>query len=79
MAKQNFISPDQLQKNAIKDMLEGEEPTTEVDWMKLCNYWAANTAAGLEENLCKLMRSLYIAPLSDDSIKQIAEYQAIRK
>jgi hypothetical protein len=72
--RRGYISPNDLQANAIKVMLEGKAPVTERDWQLLINYWAANISVA-EADICKLMKRLFDCPISDDDIKQIAEYQ----
>jgi hypothetical protein len=73
--RREYISPNDLQANAIKIMLEGKEPVTERDWQMCANFWAANVAVA-EVEICKLMKRIFDCPISDDDIKQIAEYQA---
>ena len=75
----DMISPNDLNRAAQADMLDGRVPRTERDWGLIVNYWAANIGAGLEEPTCKLLSRLYQCPLSDCVVEQIANFQAERK
>jgi hypothetical protein len=73
-----MISPNDLQANAIKVMLEGKEPVTERDWQLCVNFWAANVSVA-EIEICKLMRRLFNCPISDEDIAEIATFQVKKK
>lgn len=72
-------SPNDFQAAAIKNMLDGEQPTTTKDWQLCANFWAFNAAEGLEREICKLMRLMFSCPLSEADVIAIADYQAARK
>jgi hypothetical protein len=73
-----MISPNDLQANAIKVMLEGKEPVTERDWQLCVNFWAANVSVA-EIEICKLMRRIFNCPISDEDIAEIATFQVKKK
>ena len=74
----NLVSPNEMMAKAKEMMLDGREPGTTLEWMLIVNFIAFNSAAGLEVEICKLMKKLYDIPLDDDEIVFIAEEQAKR-
>lgn len=70
-----FVSPDQVMQAAKDHMLNGREPASNDDWAKVVNFIAFNMDAALADTICKVMKSLYDIPLSDDEISDIVEFQ----
>ena len=82
MDKSVMRSPDEVMSAAIEMMLDGKEPTTLHDQMRLVNFIAVNTAPGLSLATCRLMKVLYPTQLglvSDASIEQVVEFQESRR
>lgn len=75
-AKPTLVSPNDMQEAGIDIMLDGRQPKTEEDWLRLCNFWACNSHHGVEESICKLMALMFDAPIRDDQIVYIAQMQA---
>jgi hypothetical protein len=74
-----MVSPNELQGGAKDAYLDGKEPKTQRDWMLCVNFWAANISHDLEESACLLMKRIFSCPLSDDLVKEIAQFQANAK
>jgi hypothetical protein len=71
----NMVSPNQMIAEAKKQMLDGNEPTCTTDWMKIVNFVAFNTGAGVEKEVCFILKTLYDIPLSRKEIAEIVEFQ----
>lgn len=74
-----FISPNEMMKAGKNSMLDGREPSSKEDWVRLFNFFAVNISQGLEEQTCLLLGRLYYSPLTDDEIKSIAQFQHSEK
>ena len=70
-----FRSPNEMMDAAKQNMLDGDEPVTVEDWEKVFHFLAANIHSSVALSACKLMRSLYNAPLDDEVITLIVKYQ----
>jgi len=75
----NQTSPDELVTEARKQMLDGKEPKTYKDWALIMNFLAFNLERESCLIGCKLIRTLYNMPLSDDQVRSIVDYQQARK
>ena len=73
-----LVSPNQMHKAACDAMLEGRLPTSESDWVRVVNFYAANTAAEIQPAglvfLCKIMGCI----LPEKYITDISAYQVAR-
>jgi len=74
-----FVSPDQVMQAAKEQMLNGQEPQSHVDWVKIINFVAFNMDASLADSICKVMKTLYDIPLTDEEISDIVEFQSERR
>jgi hypothetical protein len=74
-----MVSPAELHRAACAEYLDGRSPTTRTEWQYCVNYWAANLAAGLEVEACKLLGLIMECPLSATEISEIAAFQAGHK
>lgn len=74
-----FVSPDQVMQAAKDQMLNGQEPKSHVDWVKVINFVAFNMDAILASSICRVMKTLYDIPLTDDEIEEIVEFQNERR
>lgn len=79
MPNGKLISPNQLQEAAIAMMLGGAPPTTDREWILCVNFWAANIQAGLEKDVCRLMKMLFDCPLPDEVVEEIARLQSVNR
>lgn len=60
-------------------MLDGREPQSVDDWIRILNCVAANVALGMEESVCKVFKVMYGIPVDDNDVVAIAEFQRKRK
>lgn len=70
----NLVSPQQLMDAAKQQMLDGREPQTRQDWMKVVNFFAANVdprCAAAVEIVC----ALFDVPLTRAQVAEIVEFQ----
>lgn len=74
-----LISPEELHNAAKAALLQGNEPVTDADWILVVNFWAANSAKGLEVTICKLMARIYNCPLAMGKIGKIGNFQYSEK
>lgn len=77
MAK--LVSPNDLQAEAEKQMLQGRKPSTKRDWELCANFWACNIQKGLEVAALPLLGKLMDCPLSTEDLVAIAKFQADKK
>lgn len=68
-------SPNEMFKAAKDMMLQGREPKTEEDWMKLVNFFAVNIADGLELPAVLLLCKIFDVPLTEKQITYIVMKQ----
>ena len=73
---EKWRSPNEFLAKGKEMMLGGREPSNEIDWILLMNFFAVNAARGLEVEICKVMKVLYDIPLPYDDIEVIAKMQA---
>jgi len=73
--KGRLVSPNDMMEAGKRIVLDGREPETKRDWILLFNFVGANIVKGLEEPVSLLIGKLYSAPLTEDEIRQIANYQ----
>jgi hypothetical protein len=71
-----LITPDEALTAAKEQMLGGREPETHEDWVLVMNFLAANVHHDVAESACRLLRSLYKMPLTDDEVHQICRFHA---
>jgi hypothetical protein len=76
---QKMVSPNDMQKAARDQMLQGREPVSTEDWELCANFWAANISKGLETSAIPLLGMILNCPLDKDVLVTIAKYQAGRK
>jgi uncharacterized protein (DUF2237 family) len=75
-----WVSPNDMQKAAEEQMLDGRKPVTREEWALCVNFWAANVEKGLEQGTVMLMGHLFNeCPLDSDELEDIAKFQAVRK
>jgi hypothetical protein len=78
----NLVSPNEMLQKGKDLMLDGRDIVSAEDAMRVMNFIACNAAAGLEFQICMLMKRIYrdeFDQLTDDDIVRIAEFQAERK
>ena len=75
----NMISPNELHDAAKKHMLEGKEPVTDHEWSLCVNFWAANILPDFAILTANLMAKIYKCPLKEETVEEIAFFQAERK
>lgn len=75
MSKGRFVSPNEMFKAAKDRMLNGKEPKTPEDWMRVVNFFACNIADGLELPATELMCKILHVPLKPETIKYIVGEQ----
>lgn len=75
----NFVSPNELHREACKQMLKGKLPASKDDWALCVNFWACNIAPSLEVSACLLLAKILACPLTDKEIRAIAKFQASKK
>ena len=68
-------SPNELLYEARKHMLSGDNPTTETDWVKIINYWAANIDRDAVVEAVDLLCKQFEVPLDKGYISRIVDYQ----
>jgi len=71
----SLFSPNELLEGAKTLMLDGREPQTEEDWVKVVNFFAHNIAPGQEVSGCIVLKALFKIPLDEMYIADIAKYQ----
>ncbi len=74
--KRTLTSPNELMEAAQKNMLNGQAPKSNRDWVLIVNFWAFNIAPGLEESATILMAKIFDCPLSTHIVAAIAKAQA---
>jgi hypothetical protein len=75
-----MLSPNDIQKEAEKQMLDGRKPVTREEWALCANFWAFKAQKGLEVGTTLLMGHLFNeCPLDSDELEDIAKFQAVRK
>ena len=76
--RQRLVSPNEMHQAACDTMIDGRKPESETDWVRVVNFYAANTAKEIQPVglvfLCKIME----CPLSEEYILKISEYQTAR-
>lgn len=72
---QTLRSPNEMFEAGKRIMLNGREPETPKDWMKLVNFFAYNIADGLELPATKILAKVLGAPLGEDTIEKIVNSQ----
>jgi hypothetical protein len=77
--KSNLVSPQRMFDEGKRIMLGGRNPESRDDWSKMVNFWAANIHTGLEKSACRLLAKIFNAPLSEEDVTKIAEFQMSRK
>ncbi len=70
-----MVSPDTVLARAKEEMLEGRNPETREDWLKIMNFMVVNCQIGLRFPVCKLMVKLYDMGLSDNDLNKIITFQ----
>lgn len=70
-----MVSPNDMMDAAKQHMLNGAEPTTREDWLRIVNFLAANLDGNIALSAIKLMRMLYHMPITLDDIAQIVDFQ----
>lgn len=75
MSKGRLRSPNEMFKAAKDIMLNGREPATPEDWMRIVNFFACNIADGLELPATELFCKIFSVPLKPEQIKYIVGEQ----
>lgn len=77
MTQGKLVSPQQMHDAACRMMLDGRQPETEMDWIKIVNFYAANVdptvAIAAMPVLCMIMG----CPLSKEAILHITTMQVL--
>lgn len=55
---ERFVSPNEMFEEAKNHMLDGREPESIEDWMKIVNFFSYNISEGLELPATKLMAKI---------------------
>ena len=72
-------SPNELLKAATVEMLDGREPETYQDWVKVMNFFACNVDADCAQVACSLLAKLYSMPIVDSDIEAIVNFQLAQR
>jgi hypothetical protein len=70
-----MVSPNELFEAGKRITLDGRNPESRKDWVKMVSFWALNIHSGLEESACQLLAKIFRAPLSEEEIVKIVEFQ----
>jgi len=74
-----LISPDEFKRRCEETMLDGREAESREDWLLLVNCMAINAPAELALDICRLMVVIYEAPIEDEMVKEIVQFQLGRE
>lgn len=77
MENASLHSPNELLKAGKDRMLDGKEPETREDWVRIVNFWAACIHPDTQPVSVQLMCKLYNAPVTDDEAESICMFQAV--
>jgi len=74
-----MVSPNDLLSFAKAEMIDGREPSTRDDWMRVVNCIAANLAPEAAQPAMRVIAMIYDIPLSAETIEKIVDFQIERK
>jgi hypothetical protein len=72
-------SPNELVAAAREQMLDGREPESREDWVRIMNFLAFNVHPVAAVPTCRLMAKMYDMPLSEQEIEKIVAFQLAKK
>jgi hypothetical protein len=71
----HLVSPNEMHQAACDQMLEGRQPVTEEDWVKVVNFYAANVAAEVQPTGVTFMAMIMGCPLPSEYVERISAFQ----
>ena len=74
---ENFVSPDGMMDRGKQIMLDGRDPVSEEDWIKLVSFWAGVIAKEVQPEAIQLLCKLHDAPMSAQSITVVCGVRAL--
>jgi hypothetical protein len=74
LVETRLVSPNDMIAAAKKDMLEGREPQSHEDWLKLMDFCVVNVRLGVRESCCRLLNMIFDMGISDKVITKIIEF-----
>jgi hypothetical protein len=74
-----FISPDEFKAKCEELMLDGREAQSRDDWLLIINCMAVNAPEELAMSICHLMAVIYEAPVEEEMIEEIVQFQLAKK
>lgn len=75
----NLVSPNEIMAAAKEHMLNGNEPTSRDDYLRIVNFLAVNVHKDIAVPAIKLMKTMYDMPIQDSDIEQIVAFQQSRQ
>jgi hypothetical protein len=72
-------SPNELLAAAVELELGGRKPSSREDWHIVMNFFAYNVLPAVAEKACILLRTIYDMPLTDQEVRDIADFQLRNK
>ena len=74
-----LVTPDHMLSEAKMHMLRGLEPSCWNDWAKIMNFIAYNSPSECAGQVCRIMKTIYDMPLSDEEIEAIVLFQDAKR
>lgn len=71
----NMVSPETMLFAAKEQMLNGNDPVTEADWVKVMNFIAFNIHPEVCVSACLIFKIIYDVPIDREHVVAIAEFQ----
>jgi hypothetical protein len=68
-----------MMEAAKEQMLEGQEPSSRMDWIKVINFWAVNIHPSAAVAAIHLMKMIFKVPLTDSEVEEITLKQLSMK
>lgn len=75
----HLVSPNEMMEAAKAQMLEGREPQSEDDWLRLANFIAFNVHPDIVHPVLKIFKAIYDIPLTEEQLTKVADYQLARR
>jgi hypothetical protein len=79
MEDDEFISPLELLKRAKELVLDGNDPQSHDDWLKVMNVFAYNISPDVVLPACMLLVEIFQMPLSNAEVMAIVAFQQTQK
>lgn len=74
-----FVSPNEMLDAAKVHMLEGRDPESRDDWIRVMNFMALNVHKDVAKPACRLLAMIYSMPLTEAEVDKIVDHQQQQK